>query len=783
MRGSFTSALPRAADLARRSGCVLAVGFAVLAAMLAVTALNAIFGVGGDAVAKPIRDWVSSGVYVVVAGIVILRAVKIENKRLPWIIFATGLSLYALGNVLWSFWIGNLPNPPIPSVCDGLWLSFYPLSYVGIVGFSSFRGQRRVPAGVWLDGIIAGAGLASIGAAVVFHQVLHSATGSPIAVATELAYPIGDLLLAALVVGALALRGWRINRAWLALGGGFLLLAVADCMYAVQVANGSSTPSAMCNLCYLLAVASLAIAAWQREPEREEPRYRGWSVLLVPAGFTLTALGLLVDDHVHRLDPLAFGLALLTLLAAVLRMAITFGDVQGLSEARRQASTDDLTSLPNRRMLMRRIEEAIAAAQLTGGSIAVMMLDLDNFKQLNDTLGHNAGDALLRLIGPRLTGALRQTDTVARLGGDEFAVLLSPAPDEDGVARVAEKILHALRQPFDVQGLALRLTGSMGIASFPAHASDADELMKRTDIAMYEAKATRRGFAFYARERDTHSRERLALAGELAVAIEDGGIEVHFQPKVDARSRQIVGVEALVRWRRADGRLVFPNDFVLAAEHAGLSRPLTRRVIEIALDQLKAWRDQGHYLHVAVNTTVADLLDTEFPAEVAAALATRGLSADALVLEVTESSVLSDPVRIGNVLAQLGESGIGLSLDDFGTGYSSLAHLKSLPVGEVKVDRSFVARMCTDATDAAIVFATIQLAAKLGIRVVAEGVEDEQTWGALSELDCQLIQGYHFSKPLPAAELEPQLAASARSKLDDTRPESVIETDASSSGR
>jgi EAL domain-containing protein (putative c-di-GMP-specific phosphodiesterase class I) len=180
---------------------------------------------------------------------------------------------------------------------------------------------------------------------------------------------------------------------------------------------------------------------------------------------------------------------------------------------------------------------------------------------------------------------------------------------------------------------------------------------------------------------------------------------------------------------------------------------------------------------------VADLLDTEFPAEVAAALATRGLSADALVLEVTESSVLSDPVRIGNVLAQLGESGIGLSLDDFGTGYSSLAHLKSLPVGEVKVDRSFVARMCTDATDAAIVFATIQLAAKLGIRVVAEGVEDEQTWGALSELDCQLIQGYHFSKPLPAAELEPQLAASARSKLDDTRPESVIETDASSSGR
>ena len=729
--------------------------------MLTVAAVNAIFGVGGQVAEQPIREWLSSAVYVLVAAIVVLRVPKVETKRVPWAIFATGLSLYALGNVLWSLWIGNLKDPPIPSICDGLWLSFYPLSYAGIVGFSSFRGERRLPAGAWLDGIIAGAGLAAIGAAVVFHKVLASATGSPVAVATELAYPIGDLLLAALVVGALALRGWQIDRVWLVLGSGFLLLAVADCMYAVQVANGSSNPSALCNLCYLLAVALLAFAAWQRQPERGEPCYGGRSVLLVPAGFTLAALGLLLYDHVHRLDPLAFGLAILTLLAAILRMAIAFRDIQGLSEARRQAATDDLTSLPNRRMFMRRIEEAIAAARITGSNLSVLMLDLDNFKQLNDTLGHNAGDALLRLIGPRLIESLRETDTVARLGGDEFAVVLHPAPAEDGVVRVAERILHALRQPFDVQGLALRLTGSMGIASYPAHATDADELMKRADIAMYQAKAARSGYDFYARELDTNSRERLAVAADLAAAIEDGGIEVHFQPKADARSRKIVGVEALVRWRRTDGRVVPPNEFVTAAEHAGLSRPLTRKVIELSLDQLQAWRKQGRHLHVAVNTTVADLLDTGFPGEVAAALAVRGLPADALVLEVTESSVLSDPVRIGNVLAQLGESGIGLSLDDFGTGYSSLAHLKSLPVGEVKVDRSFVAGMCKDPTDAAIVFATIQLAGKLGIRVVAEGVEDEETWSALTALGCQLIQGYLLSRPLPAAELEPQLIAHA----------------------
>jgi EAL domain-containing protein (putative c-di-GMP-specific phosphodiesterase class I) len=236
---------------------------------------------------------------------------------------------------------------------------------------------------------------------------------------------------------------------------------------------------------------------------------------------------------------------------------------------------------------------------------------------------------------------------------------------------------------------------------------------------------------------------------------------VHFQPKAAAASRRITGVEALVRLRMPDGRLVPPLEFLAAAEHAGLSREITRRVLKLALDQLAIWRSAGHDLDLAVNTTVADLLDVNFPIEVAAELARRGLPPHTLILEVTESSVLSDPTRIGNVLAAVGEIGIGLSLDDFGTGYSSLAHLKSLPVGEVKIDRSFVARMCSDATDAAIVCATIELATKLGIRVVAEGVEDEETWTALNGLGAQLIQGYFLSRPLPADELEKLLALTA----------------------
>jgi diguanylate cyclase (GGDEF)-like protein len=402
---------------------------------------------------------------------------------------------------------------------------------------------------------------------------------------------------------------------------------------------------------------------------------------------------------------------------------------------------------------MRHTREAISAAGFSEAGVSVLMVDLDNFKQLNDTLGHEAGDTLLRLIGPRVRAAIRATDTLARLGGDEFAILMYPHPGEAGARRVADKVLRVLREPFEVQGLALRITASVGIASFP-QAADAEELMKHADIAMYQAKASRSGYEFYAREQDTNSQARLGLAAELATALEHGGIVVHFQPQADAQSRRITSVEALVRMRLPDGRLIPPLEFLVAAEQAGLSRALTRKVAGIALDQLRLWRTAGYDLNLAVNTTVADLLDSKFPDEVAGALKDRGLPPGALVLEVTESSVLSDPKRIGSVLAQLTELGIGISLDDFGTGYSSLTHLKSLPVCELKLDRSFVAQMRTNATDAAIVSATIDLARKLGIRVVAEGVEDEPTWKALNALGCERIQGYVLSRPVPAAEIQ-----------------------------
>lgn len=758
--------LPLASGLRPGERRALCAATAVLVALVAVTGAHAIFGLGGRGAETPVRDWVTSAVYIVVGVIVCWRALRTTDARRPWMFFALGISVYGLGNVLWAVWIEHLKSPPIPSICDGMWLSLYPTCYAGIAGLARVR-ERRVPARMWLDGLVAGLGIAAIGAAIVVRPVLASVSGDTAAVVTEMAYPLCDLLLVALVVGVLALRGWRIDRLWGMLGIGFIALAVADCMYALQVAGGASAPSALTNMTYDIGVMLLALAAWQPPAAPATDTVPSGAVLAIPATFTFGALGLLIYDHFSRLDPIALALAMLTLLFAFARIALTFRDVRALAETRRQALTDDLTSMPNRRHFLARIHDGIRACELTGASMALLIVDLDHFKELNDTLGHDAGDQVLCQVGERLRTVLRATDIAARLGGDEFGVLLSDLCDEASAERVAEKILQAIGQPFPIKGVGLRMTASIGVAIFPQHADDNEQLMQHADVAMYEAKAAQSGYACYARERDMHSLERLTLAGELSHALEAGEIEAHFQPKADASSRRIVGVEALVRWRHPVRGLIGPGEFVTVAEQTGLGRELTRRMLELALTQVRRWRDQGFDLHVAVNTTVADLQDVRFPAEVARMLGDHGLPPEALVLEVTENMVLADPVRVGDVLAQLGELGLGLSLDDFGTGFSSLTHLKALPVGEVKIDRSFVGRMTSDPVDAAIVEATIQLAHSIGIRVVAEGTEDQLTWSALVDNKCELVQGYALSRPLPAAELEALLHAQLLTAVGD----------------
>jgi diguanylate cyclase (GGDEF)-like protein len=414
---------------------------------------------------------------------------------------------------------------------------------------------------------------------------------------------------------------------------------------------------------------------------------------------------------------------------------------------------DPLTGLPNRSLFHDRAEQALLAARRAHTSVGLMILDLDRFKEVNDTLGHHNGDLLLKEIGLRLRSALRASDSIARLGGDEYGLLLPVIANAEAALAVAEKLRKVLRAPFVLEGVALDLEASIGLALYPGHGDDVETLLQRADVAMYVAKEEHSGCELYSVERDHYSPARLALVAELRRAIDEGELLLYYQPQAELGSGRVVSVEALVRWQHPERGLLSPNEFIPLAERTGLIRELTLFVLEAALTQLRAWHDEGLELSVAVNLSARDLLDLELPETVLGLLARYQLPAGRLQLEITESVILADPMRARLVLSRLSAMGVQLAIDDFGSGYSSLAYLKRLPVGEIKIDRSFVMNMERDERDAAIVRSTLELARNLGLSVVAEGVENEQIWSDLAQLRCDVAQGYFLGRPMPASAL------------------------------
>jgi diguanylate cyclase (GGDEF)-like protein len=426
-----------------------------------------------------------------------------------------------------------------------------------------------------------------------------------------------------------------------------------------------------------------------------------------------------------------------------------------------QALHDPLTGLPNRLLFRDRVGQALLACHRAGGRVAVLVMDLDRFKEVNDTLGHHSGDALLTELGSRLMGALRESDTIARLGGDEFAVLLPDQADPLGLPHVMERIRQTVEKPILVQDLPLAIEASVGVAFYPDHGSGVDELLQRADIAMYEAKASHSFYAFYDAANDTYSPARLTLLAEVRRAIDARELTLHYQPKASLRSGEVTSVEALVRWEHPIRGLIFPDAFIPAVQHTGLIKPLTLYVIDEALGQCRAWRDQGLSLSVSINLAMRNLVDVAFPDDVASLLRKHDLAPQALELEITESTMLANTTRAKQVLDRLSATGVRLSLDDFGTGYSSLSYLKRLPLDELKIDRSFVMNMLENEDDAVIVRSTIDLGRNLGLEVVAEGVETEEMWGRLRSLGCDVAQGYYLTCAVPAEELERWLKSRA----------------------
>lgn len=427
----------------------------------------------------------------------------------------------------------------------------------------------------------------------------------------------------------------------------------------------------------------------------------------------------------------------------------------------RFAYTDLITNLPNRILFHEKAEKAVKDTERGQYSMALLLMDLDRFKDVNDTLGHDQGDALLKKIGQRLQNVLVAPNIVARIGGDEFGILLPRIAAADDVRNIIKKLLDTLKAPFIINKIPIVAEVSIGVAMMPEHANDADKLLQMADIAMYHAKNMSDDYAFYEASYNLNSPERLGLMSELRDAIEQNQLVLHYQPKVETKTNRIVGVEALVRWQHPRLGLLYPDKFIMVAETTGLITPLTKWVLTEALHYCKKQSNEGKHLRVSVNLSARSLHDSQLLKMVADALEITGVDPNQLMLEITESSIVLDPKRAEKSLELLSNMGVQLSIDDFGTGYTSLASIKHLPINEIKIDRSFITTMLKDQKNAMIVRSVIELGRNFGLTVVAEGVETQEVFDALVALGSDEVQGYFICRPQACAILNDWFSTSS----------------------
>jgi diguanylate cyclase (GGDEF)-like protein len=711
----------------------------MLAMALAVAAQSVMALTGGGDAALAVG---LLAVPALAAALVWERVRRTRSERAAWSAVGIALVLLIGGNVYSIVAFADPADAPVPSPADVLYLAEYPLLFVALGLLVRARVVGFRPS-MWIDGAVATLAIAALWTAAGLSAPEASATAA--GAATINAYVILDAVLVSLAIGTLALFRWRAEVGWIVIVGGVTVQSVADLLATRLSAGGDSALVQSVALLWSLALVAIGLSAWLHPTRSRASAIAGWRAQAPPAVFSLVALGILMTSILGNVPITARILATGAVAAAMVRLLWTANENVSLEVARTQAVTDDLTGLGNRRLLT----AAIAAACAKGGQIAVLLLDLDGFKEVNDALGHAAGDRLLREVGERLARIARPDDVLARIGGDEFGMLVHSA-GEAAARTAADRMSGALERPFDLCGIRVRVAASTGIALTSSGREAPPELLRRADVAMYEAKRDRRRHCLYRPDDDERSPDSLVMIERLRHAIEERSLDVHYQPKAAVRTGAIYGIEALVRWR-PDADLLPPAVFLPMAERAGLMYDLTMCVLERALADLAVARLHHPALTVGVNAPVVAILDATFARDVERLLASSGIPGTALDIEITEDGLMSDHDRARTLIADLRRLGVTVSIDDYGTGYSSLQYLHDLEVDSLKLDQAFVTGLAASETSRTIVASTIQLAHALGLHVVAEGVETCEDWETLDMLGCDAAQGFLLGRPAPLA--------------------------------
>jgi diguanylate cyclase len=673
------------------------------------------------------------------------------GRGLP-LTMAAGLAFFGTGSLVLALNPGLGFPSPAEAFFGAAYLCFTGFLILDTTGLGVWKLRTVLETGVIAGGIISGTLFALV-------NPLASRPGGDLPLLVSLVYPLADAVLITILLTQLITRRKPRDRRSALLVGGLLTLAAVDFSWPLGIGGGGYAYTALQDLVWGAALAMLAEAA--SRPPRTQKAGTGSAIgPPVAVAAALCALVILAAPTTPALIWLTRPPAVLTMLLSLGLLLSSLRDARLANEAQRLSRTDDLTGLGNRRAVMERL--ALSEER----PLALLLIDLNGFKAVNDTFGHPEGDRLLAQVGRRLADVLPQADLVARLGGDEFAIVCQDM-DAASLSRQAEKLLDAMRAPLPIaDDLGLTVSLAIGIASSHPERVDGTELMRRADVAMYRAKSAESGYRWYDASADNFSKERLHLIEELRAGIAGGQLRAFFQPQVSVTDGELIAVEALVRWQHPKRGLLTPPEFLPIARAAGLMLPLSLEMLRISLAQSDAWAQAGKPLRLSLNVDPPELLSGAWVPALVTGIQQLGLDPATITVELTEELLVSDPSRAAERIRELARHGVDVSIDDYGTGYSGLSWLQKLPVTELKLARPFVSQILCDERTRQIVESTVQLANRLGLRVVAEGVEDEETAAAVTAMGAHLLQGYLIARPLMGATLDAWRSARTAAHVD-----------------